>query len=389
MNILYYIPHLNKNAGGIYQYALGMLSVLSKDTEHTYFVYHGEQNAELDEIAKRSEAIKIIDPKESTHQTVGYKWGRSMQLLKQKIGFALPYTLPYHKSIQKYKIDLVHCPYQFLPECSVPTMSTLHDVQDLHFPEFFSEEVRNERKKNFQSIVDNAEGIVVSYDHIKKDIETYYKRSKDVFVCLLDMEKLWFDSLVDSEPISLNHFNLPETFLLYPAATWQHKNHLILIKAVAKLKESGTFVHIACTGKKNDFYETDVLPALEKYNVKDNFSFFGIVSDEKLYSLYKHTHATVIPTLYEAGSFVLYESIILGVPTVCSNVTSLPETIDNDAFVFDPHNVEDVMDKITRISTDEEYRQMNLKNSLVRKDALKYNNALTTCKKIYTELKNT
>ena len=67
-----------------------------------------------------------------------------------------------------------------------------------------------------------------------------------------------------------------------------------------------------------------------------------------------------MPTLYEAGSFPLMESILMGIPVVCSNVTSLPETIGDNQFVFDPNNINDIAEKIIKIWDDENYRADNL-----------------------------
>ncbi len=34
-------------------------------------------------------------------------------------------------------------------------------------------------------------------------------------------------------------FELKKNYLLYPAATWKHKNHISLIKALKKLRDEG------------------------------------------------------------------------------------------------------------------------------------------------------
>src|SRR5690606_14551782 len=48
---------------------------------------------------------------------------------------------------------------------------------------------------------------------------------------------------------------LPEAYVLYPAQTWEHKNHIRLVEALARLrKERGLVINLVCTGRKNDHF---------------------------------------------------------------------------------------------------------------------------------------
>ena len=45
---------------------------------------------------------------------------------------------------------------------------------------------------------------------------------------------------------------LPDTYALYPAVTWPHKNHLRLLDALAMLRdERGVKIHLVCTGARD------------------------------------------------------------------------------------------------------------------------------------------
>jgi len=94
--------------------------------------------------------------------------------------------------------------------------------------------------------------------------------------------------------------------------------------------------------------------------------FLGLVPEEDLICLYKNSSLVVIPTLYEAGSAPLYEAMRYQVPVICSNVTSLPETIGNEEFIFDPNEVSEIAIKIKKILMDSTFREKNLMNSIER-----------------------
>ena len=83
--------------------------------------------------------------------------------------------------------------------------------------------------------------------------------------------------------------------------------------------------------------------------------------EEELYWLYKNAMLTVIPTKYEAGSFPLMEAMKLGSPVIASNVTSLPETIGSEAYLFDPDNPAQIADKITTYGLSDQNRTRNIR----------------------------
>ena len=80
------------------------------------------------------------------------------------------------------------------------------------------------------------------------------------------------------------------------------------------------------------------------------------------------------------------ESILLEVPVVCSNVTSLPETIGNDSFVFNPNSVESIAEKIEKLWNDKEYRMLSITNNKNQKSRLINTRADIILNEIYTQI---
>ena len=138
-------------------------------------------------------------------------------------------------------------------------------------------------------------------------------------------------------------FGLEKKYVLYPAATWKHKNHISLIKSLRKLRDEGIEIDLVSTGNRTEYFKT-IQSVIDELDLSEVVHFLGIVSEEELIGLYKNARLVVIPTLYEAGSGPLYESMRYGIPVVCSNVTSLPETVGKNEFVFNPNNLEEMTD---------------------------------------------
>jgi glycosyltransferase involved in cell wall biosynthesis len=359
LNVLFFIPHLSKKHGGVFQYSLALLSGL-RNTQHRYFVLCFKIEQEFIDLAKDSN-IEIIPFSKRMGSIFLFIY--SLQGLVNRIfnylinrRVIIGDRLFFGRWIKKYKIDIIHSPNQRLLKLTpCKAITTIHDLQQLHHPSFFSKWEINYRKINFPAMANKADAVLVSYNHVKHDLEKYFNiPSEKIMVGLLDMKNLWFDGLKKEDQIS------DKQYILYPAATWPHKNHMSLLAALHLVKEKfGKEINLVCTGNKTGFY-FEIESKVVELGLEEQVEFKGVTNNRTLFNLYQNARAVVVPTIYEAGSFPLMESILMGVPVICSNVTSLPETIGDNQFVFDPFDIIDMADKIYKIVYDQDYRKHNL-----------------------------
>jgi len=107
-----------------------------------------------------------------------------------------------------------------------------------------------------------------------------------------------------------------------------------------------------------------------KQEIKDSQSedfvrLTGFVPDEDLKVLYQEATAFAFSSLSEGFGLPGLEAASLGCPVVCANATSLPEIYGAAALYFNPHNPQDMAEKIIRICEDEKLRK-----ELIRKGYL-------------------
>ena len=152
-------------------------------------------------------------------------------------------------------------------------------------------------------------------------------------------------------------------------------------------QELGMEVNLVCTGNKTDYY-SEIENHIRKYGLTDSIKFLGIVPEEDLIGLYKNSELVVIPTLYEAGSGPLYEAMRYKVPVICAKTTSLPETIGDERFVFNPKNVDELSNLIVRMLTDENLRNENISNSEKRMRELGNKNYFESFSDVYKKFTN-
>ena len=130
-----------------------------------------------------------------------------------------------------------------------------------------------------------------------------------------------------------------------------------------------------CTGAKSDFYPT-IKSEIEKLGLEEYIIFTDFLPEEEFLVLLKKARLVVVPTLYEAGSYPLMEAMVYNVPVICSNVTSLPEQIGDERFIFDPHNIAQMADKMYQMITGETLRAENIENSKQQIKKLEWRNRI-------------
>jgi len=388
-NILFYIPTINQKSGGIRQYSFNMLKMISENNtgEFNFFVYHKRNDKLFLDIIDQNENFKLIPthffPK--TLIKLYNSLGKIVTILTFK---KLSFKKEFHDFlIKNYDIKIVHCPYQFIPKTKkAKLITTMHDVQELHFPEFFSEEEKRNRAVNYPDYMKRADAIVVSYNHIKEDLIEFFKINPlKINTLLIGLNDLWIAEYFN-KGLRFDYKADFSNYLLYPANAWKHKNHITLLKALKVLKDQNKIVNFVFTGDFNNDHGAFLISKIEEFGLQDQIILRGIVNQDELYSIYQNASGVVVPTLYEAGSYPLYESLYIEKPVVCSNVTSLPETIGDDKFVFKPLDKIDIADKIEKLYFDENYRNESKLNAIKMKNELKSNDSIQTIYSIYRSL---
>lgn len=382
--ILYYIPDLSRKDGGIFQYSMKVLEEL-RDSKRNIVVYNSDDYNYLAGRFKDAQNITIVQSSTGYFHRIKNKLKRLSVSVNKELRFMPVFseeTIP-TKVLKKYKIKIIHSPTQSFPRNNIPFIFTLHDVQELHLPEFFTPHEREQRARNNRLGCAKASRIVVSYNHVKQDLIKFFNLPPEI------IDVVFIGSPDPELEVRENTLTSGKKYILYPAATWPHKNHLNLIKAFILARQNhpdfGEY-KLVCTGHQTEHFKQIAL-LISESGIDEYIEFKGLVSDNELKDLYQNTTAVVVPTKYEAGSFPLMESLVQNIPVICSNVTSLPETIEDENFVFDPNDIPEMSDKIYRITCDPKYREANVKLSLQLRPKLIERKLAATFDEIYNKVK--
>jgi glycosyltransferase involved in cell wall biosynthesis len=252
------------------------------------------------------------------------------------------------RMLHRHRVDLVHFPGNTINplDLDLPIVLNLHDLQHRHFPEYFSAAEIVEREKWWVASGRRADAVIVASNFIRDDLcrQLGVDRSR-IFVTPDVFQSAFFHPPTPRQLTDLGkRYELPEKFFLYPAAAWAHKNHRRLIRAFESAGIAGA--QLVLTGGGQEAIES-----------AQNVRLLGRISTEDLVGLYHLATALIFPSQYEAWSIPIMEAMACGCPVASSNVTSLPEQVDDAGLLFDPTDVSAMARTMQLLAGDPQLRQ--------------------------------
>lgn len=360
---------LEAGAGGVRQVVIGLahgLSRIGDGSEEYMFLVHEGETSYLEPYVAGPARFLALPPKPDAPS-----WRRLARAARSRLNEAVPagrllwgkvpaslfrpaVPNPSDGRIEQAGADVMHFTAQEAFLTNVPSIYHPHDLQHLHLPQFFSARERRDREILYRAFCEQARMVAVSSTWTKWDVVRHYGLP-DVKVRVVPLAPPIAAYPVPTEQdlrAVRERLALPEVFLLYPAQTWPHKNHLGLVEALAALRSAhGINAHLVCPGTQNAYFPI-IERRVRELDLAGQVHFVGFVSPLELQVLYRLCRAAVIPTRFESASFPIWEAFLAGAPVACSNVTALPEQAGDAALTFDPGRPEEMAVAIARLWTD-------------------------------------
>jgi glycosyltransferase involved in cell wall biosynthesis len=145
-------------------------------------------------------------------------------------------------------------------------------------------------------------------------------------------------------------------FLYYPANTWPHKEHLLLFRALGKLRDAGRLYNLVLTGS-GDYERARVEGNIRKLGLQLHVRLLGTVDPPVVRALYQLSGALVFPSRFEGFGMPLVEAMRSGTPVLCSDSTSLPEVGGDAVRYFATGDLEQLVEGLEQIMEDNQLRQ--------------------------------
>lgn len=328
---------IEPHGGGMYQYSLTIINALNSLKKSEFKIVAFCENKEWDEILPQS--FQRVFYKRSLLQKVCSRVYRTIDRTDEGFRRFSSCFNPAIALINKSNCHLVIYPSQDTTsyQTKKPSLSTIHDLMHRyasHFDEYKHGEFAW-RERLYRNICKYSKAILVDSEIGKKHVVDSYNIHTEK-LCILPFVPP--DYLSASEKIDIKRkYNLPEKYIFYPAQFWEHKNHLLLLKALHILKKEGIEVHLVLVGAKKNFYGR-IIKRIETMDLAKNVSIIGYVPNDEMYSFYKEAVALAYVSLGGPTNIPPLEAMISGCPVIVSNIYAMPEQLNGAGLLTDPNS---------------------------------------------------
>ncbi|MCB0737801.1 MAG: glycosyltransferase family 4 protein [Bacteroidetes bacterium] len=288
--------------------------------------------------AKNVEPV-VVSP-QARHAILFYLW----------FEWAIPFAL------KKHKADLFFSPDGYLSlKTKLPQVQVIHDLAFEHYPQnvgkmaswhyrhFFPKYARKAKKILTVSAYSKAD-VIKQYGVSDRKIDVVYNGAKDVFKPIGPEEK----------QAIMQKYSQGAPYFLYVGALHQRKNIGNLLRAFEDFKDQGHPHKLLIVGRKA--WGTAEMESI--FNVmqhQNDVVFTGRVDDNELAKIVAGAYALTYVSYFEGFGIPILEAMQCGVPSITSNLTSMPEVAGKAGLLVDPFNVNDIATTMTQITNQETY----------------------------------
>jgi glycosyltransferase involved in cell wall biosynthesis len=273
---------------------------------------------------------------------------------------------------RRKKIDLLHHAGGVLPLFpSQRPVLTIHDLQYLYFPEYFTRTKLLYLRKMVPRSVENARLVLTPSEFSRRTVIERLNIDPSIVVAVPHGISLREDR-VDTSDLR-ERFDIPGPFFLYPAATYPHKNHLMLLEAFAKLVKVHPTTSLVLTGarawaewKVAADMRDRIVEEIKKLGIEDSVKMLGYVSARDLDGLYQEAVGVTFASRFEGFGAPVLEAMARGCPVIGSNATAIPEVVAEAGRLVSPDNPEEWCVAMCNLLEDDDEPEMLKKLGLQR-----------------------
>lgn len=233
------------------------------------------------------------------------------------------------------------------------------DFQHRTLPEFFKpEELARKEQNDLRMVMSENPMVLSSYDS-KHDLERFYPD----YHCKIEV--VHFVSYIEPEVRAITpemeqqvqeKFGLAKKYIYLPNQFWQHKNHIVAVKAIELLKKRHALddYDFVFTGNLQDYRNPEYIDRLkaimEAPEVADSIKLLGFVDRTEQLCIMKNAQFIVQPSLCEGWGTVLEDAKVLDKTVLLSNIPVHEEQKNEKCHLFDPHQPQELSDLMEKMA---------------------------------------
>ena len=257
---------------------------------------------------------------------------------------------------RKRKVDVVFESARFFGwRLPYPAIAWFPDFQHRRLPQLFSHTARWQREVGFRMQIASGRTIMLSSESALRDCQRLYPGATRRTSIVRFATQPPPDLLTANPSDVIAQYGLPSKYFYLPNQFWRHKNHQVVVDALAILAKRGDDVVVAASGSKGDPREPDYFDRIMRQvaggGLERNFRYLGMVPLPHVYALLRAATALINPSRFEGWSTTVEEAKSFGVPLILSDIDVHREQTDGEASYFginDPSSLAGLLAKASQ-----------------------------------------
>jgi alpha-1,3-rhamnosyl/mannosyltransferase len=242
--------------------------------------------------------------------------------------------------VRQLGLDLVHHLGGTIPPVgSTRAVLTVYDLQPLTHPERFRPAKRAWLRTALPRSARHASKVLTLSEHVRQHVVRHLGVPPDQVLVVPPGVRGAATRNGDAAAAARHRHGIaPDAeLLLYPAITYPHKNHEVVVRAMPAILARNPRARLVLTGRPGPGDATIATLAAE-LGVAHAVRRLGRVPRAELDALFDSAQALVFPSTHEGFGLPLLEAMTRACPILAADASAIPEIVGSNGVLIDPRD---------------------------------------------------
>ena len=241
-----------------------------------------------------------------------------------------------------------------------PAVAWFPDFQHRRLPQLFPAAARWRREAGFRMQIASGRTIMLSSESSYRDFRKFYPGAKNE-VCVVRFATQPSPAFLAANPAEIvAQYQLPEKYFYLPNQFYMHKNHQVVVDALAILAQRGFDAVVCASGSTEDRrergYFDEVMEQVRSRGLDKRFIHLGMIPLSHVYALLRACTGLINPSRSEGWSTTVEEAKSFGVPMILSDLDVHREQTIGTARYFGTDDPATLADHLMQVAQDSDAR---------------------------------
>jgi glycosyltransferase involved in cell wall biosynthesis len=225
-------------------------------------------------------------------------------------------------------------------------VSWIPDFQHKIYPAYFKTLNLILRDIRFKFIIKKSDTLVLSSNSSFNYLRKFYKIPPNLNIKILPFVSMIKDHHYTCFDILKTKYSINTPYFLVSNQFYNHKNHIVVLKAIKILKQKELNFFVFFSGKTEDYRNPNFFESLLNFirtnKIDKNLRILGLIPREDQLGLLKSSIAVIQPSKFEGWSSIIEDAKTLSCNIICSSIDVHVEQLGNNGVYFNPDSPVDL-----------------------------------------------